>query len=164
MTTLLPARSIVRQPRLPATAGRVVLSYDERILRRKRLMTEGGASFLVDLAQTTSLDEGDAFVLDDGRHVAVVAAEEPVVRIEGELARLAWHIGNRHTPCQIAPDHLVIRQDHVLEGMLKGLGAQTLHVIAPFRPEGGAYGHGRTFGHEHGPADFAASIFPRAHG
>ena len=160
---MLPARSLLRN----AAAGamdRVVLSYDERFLRRKRLTCESGASFMVDLAETISVEDGDAFVLDDGRRVAVVAAEEPVVRVEGHLPRLAWHIGNRHTPCQVAEDHLVIRRDPVIEAMLKGLGATlTLH-IAPFRPEGGAYGHGRTMGHDHGPAGHFALNFGGAHG
>ena len=149
MSSLLPARSIQRAA--PMQALRVVMSYDERILRRKRLVTEGGADFMVDLGEVTSLDHGDAFVLDDGRLVSVVAAQEPVVMIRGNLPRLAWHIGNRHTPCQIAGDHLVIRRDPVLEAMLHGLGATLTLALAPFTPEGGAYGHGRTMGHDHGP-------------
>ena len=149
MSSLLPARSIQRAA--PMQALRVVMSYDERILRRKRLVTEGGADFIVDLGEVTSLDHGDAFVLDDGRLVSVVAAQEPVVMIRGNLPRLAWHIGNRHTPCQIAGDHLVIRRDPVLEAMLHGLGATLTLALAPFTPEGGAYGHGRTMGHDHGP-------------
>ena len=149
MPSLLPARSIQRAA--PMQALRVVMSYDERILRRKRLVTEGGADFMVDLGEVTSLDHGDAFVLDDGRLVSVVAAQEPVVMIRGNLPRLAWHIGNRHTPCQIAGDHLVIRRDPVLEAMLNGLGATLTLALAPFTPEGGAYGHGRTMGHDHGP-------------
>jgi urease accessory protein len=127
----------------------VVLDYDARILRRKRLETVAGGSFMVDLPQTVSLNEGDAFALIDGRIIEVRAAIEPVAVITGDLPRLAWHIGNRHTPCEIADTHLIIRRDHVLEAMLTGLGAQLSVQIAPFRPEGGAYGHGRTFGHSH---------------
>lgn len=149
MPSLLPARKILRNA--PLQTLRVVMSYDERILRRKRLVTESGADFMVDLGEVTSLDQGDAFVLDDGRLVSVVAAEEPVVRVRGNLPRLAWHIGNRHTPCQVAGDHLVIRRDPVLDGMLAVLGAEVTLAIAPFTPEGGAYGHGRTMGHDHGP-------------
>ena len=152
----LPARKV-----LPAgtwsgpAAARVVLSYDERFLRRKRLTCEGGAGVILDLAATTSLAAGDALETDDDRRIEVVAAEEPVVQVEGpNLARLAWHIGNRHTPCQVEADHLVIRQDHVLEAMLVRLGARLTRVLAPFRPEGGAYGHGRTLGHDHGPHGF----------
>lgn len=133
-----------------ALAEAVVLDYAARILRRKRLTTDKGLSFLVDLAQTTSLNDGDAFALSDGRRIAVRAAAEAVVRITGDIPRLAWHIGNRHTPCQIAADHLVICRDHVLEAMLTNLGARLEIVTQPFCPEGGAYGHGRTMGHDHG--------------
>ena len=151
MPSLQPARSIQRNA--PLQALRVVMSYDERILRRKRLVTESGADFMVDLGAVTSLDQGDAFVLDDGRLVSVIAAVEPVVLVRGNLPRLAWHIGNRHTPCQIAADHLVIRCDPVLEAMLKILGAEVSLAMAAFTPEGGAYGHGRTMGHELGGHD-----------
>lgn len=129
---------------------RVELDYESRFLRRKRLQTESGAGVLVDLPETVSLKAGDALVLDDGGLVAVHAAAEPVLMVRGDLARLAWHIGNRHTPCQIGPDHLVIRADHVLEAMLRQLGARVEPASAPFTPEGGAYGHGRTMGHDHG--------------
>lgn len=129
----------------------VTLDYEGRFLRRKRLTSRAGLSFLVDLPETVSLDPGDALCLDDGRLIGIAAALEPCLRVEGPLPRLAWHIGNRHTPCQIAADHLLIRADHVLEGMLRGLGAQVTATMAPFAPEGGAYGHGRTMGHDHGP-------------
>lgn len=130
-------------------AGRVVLDYEARCLRRKRLVTEGGDGFLVDLPQTISLPEGAGFALDDGRVIEVVEAREQVLVIEGDLPRLAWHIGNRHCPCELWADHLVIRADPVLEAMLTQLGARISRSFAPFRPEGGAYGHGRTFGHSH---------------
>jgi urease accessory protein len=134
-------------PRL--ATGRVVLGYDERFLRRKRLVMASGDAFLVDLAETTNLLSGDAFELNDGRLVEIAAAEEPVLVIKGDLVRLAWHIGNRHTPCQVEVDHLVIRADHVLADMLRGLGATVTEALAPFSPEGGAYGMGRTMGHAH---------------
>ena len=81
------------------------------------------------------------------------AAPEPLAEVaaEGaELARLAWHVGNRHAPAQIGAGRLWIRRDHVLEAMLARLGATVRPVMAPFTPEGGAYGHGRTHGHSHG--------------
>jgi urease accessory protein len=147
----LPAAQILHRsgqwPRL--ATGRVVLGYDERFLRRKRLTMASGESFLVDLAETTNLLAGDAFELSDGRLVEVAAAEEPVLVIRGDLVRLAWHIGNRHTPCQIEADRLVIRADHVLADMLRGLGATVTESRQPFTPEGGAYGLGRTMGHAH---------------
>jgi urease accessory protein len=157
----LPAHTHLRRGDWQGPAqAHAVLSYDERFLRRKRITCEGGASVMVDLAETTSLDAGDALQTVDGRLIEVVAAAEPVVEVTGpNLARLAWHIGNRHTPCQILADRLVIRQDHVLEAMLTQLGARMVRIIAPFRPEGGAYGHGRTLGHDHGP-----SLIPHSHG
>jgi urease accessory protein len=129
--------------------GRVVLGYEDRFLRRKRLVMASGEGFMVDLAETSNLLAGDAFELTDGRLVEIAAAEEPVLVITGDLVRLAWHIGNRHTPCQIEADRLVIRADHVLADMLRGLGATVTEARAPFTPEGGAYGMGRTMGHAH---------------
>lgn len=129
---------------------RVVLGYDDRFLRRKRLVTEGGRGVLVNLPETTSVEAGDCLELMDGRLVVVEAAAEPVLVVRGDLPRLAWHIGNRHTPCEIGADWLVIRDDHVLKAMLVQLGAEVAHAMQPFTPEGGAYGHGRTMGHEHG--------------
>lgn len=147
---MLTASTILRSGHWLRADTRVVLGYDARFLRRKRLIAEDGLSFLVNLKETTSLDHGDAFQLSDGRLVVVIAAQEPVVQVRGDLPRLAWHIGNRHTPCEIGPEHLTIRRDHVMEKMLTGLGATLLVTEAPFRPEGGAYGHGRTMGHDHG--------------
>nr|WP_111299865.1 urease accessory protein UreE [Paracoccus saliphilus] len=147
---IVTAYSIIRNAPGPFDAE-VALDYEGRLLRRKRLSCEGG-DFMVDLPEVTSLDDGDAFELSDGRRVVVRAAPEPVIVIRGNLPRLAWHIGNRHTPCRIEADRLIIRQDHVLEAMLAQLGAKISRKDIPFRPEGGAYGHGRTFGHDHGPA------------
>lgn len=126
------------------------LTYEDRFLRRKVLHTDTGEPFLVDLAQTTSLNDGDAFELSDGRLVQVIAAPEPLLAISGNnLTRLAWHIGNRHTPCKIEDDRLLIRRDHVIRDMLDKLGATVEDVTEPFSPEGGAYGHGRTHSHAH---------------
>ena len=131
-------------------ADTVTLDYEARFLRRKRLVSDGGEPFLVELAETQSLNHGEGFRLDDGRIIAVMAAAEPLLAVRHDnLARIAWHVGNRHTPCQIADDHILIREDKVLQAMLEGLGASVAQVIAPFTPEGGAYGHGRTHGHEH---------------
>ena len=145
---MITSHSIVRHAAAPFD-GEVSLDYEGRLLRRKRLVFEGG-DFLVDLPEVVSVEDGDAFELSDGRLVVMRAKAEPVMVIRGHLARLAWHIGNRHTPCRIEADRLMIRQDHVLEAMLRRLGAEICHKDLPFRPEGGAYGHGRTFGHDHG--------------
>ena len=131
-------------------ADTVTLDYEARFLRRKRLVSDGGEPFLVELAETQSLNQGEGFRLDDGRIIAVMAAAEPLLAVRhSNLARIAWHVGNRHTPCQIADDHILIREDKVLQAMLEKLGASVTQVTAPFTPEGGAYGHGRTHGHEH---------------
>ncbi len=147
------AHAIVLAPDVTQSPmDQVVLDYDARILRRKRLTCVSGTHFLVDLPKTTNLNAGDCLSTDTGL-IKVVAADEPVLEITatdpGALSRLAWHIGNRHTPCQIEPDRLIIRQDHVLEEMLHLLGAHIHRITAPFTPEGGAYGHGRTMGHSH---------------
>lgn len=144
-------------------ADSITLDYDARFLRRKRLTSDSGATFVVDLPETLSLEDGDALVLEGGGLVQIKAAPEPLVAVTGPaLPRLAWHIGNRHTPCEIAADRLVIRHDHVLEEMLRGLGATLERFDGPFRPEGGAYGHGRTMGHSHGH-DPAEAARQRAH-
>jgi urease accessory protein len=130
-------------------SDRLDLDYEARFLRRKRVTTMGGAEILVDLPETVSLNAGDALEAETGALIEITAAAEPLLKVTGDLTRLAWHIGNRHTPCQIAGDHLLIREDHVLADMLAKLGAQTERVEMPFVPEGGAYGHGRTHGHSH---------------
>lgn len=126
-----------------------ILSYDARFLRRKVVKTVHGEDLLVNLAHTTSLDHGDAFELTDGRLIEVIAAEEPLYAVTGDLVQLAWHIGNRHTPCQIEADRLLIKRDTVIGHMLEHLGATLTEVSEPFTPEGGAYGHGRTHSHDH---------------
>ncbi len=144
------AQTLHRSGQWPRLAmARVVLGYDERFLRRKRLITASGEAFMVNLEETTNVLAGDAFELTDGRLVEIAAAAEAVLIVTGDLTRLAWHIGNRHTPCQIEADRLVIRADHVLADMLRGLGAAVTAADAPFTPEGGAYGLGRTMGHAH---------------
>lgn len=133
----------------------VTLDYEGRFLRRRLLETDGGAELMIDLPETVSLEEGDVFVTAEGQRILVRAASEPLMEVATDadgLARLAWHIGNRHTPAQIGKGRLWIRRDHVLEAMLAKLGATVRPVMAPFRPEGGAYGHGRTHGHHHGGA------------
>jgi len=129
---------------------RLSLSYEDRFLRRKVLTLASGESILIDLEQTTSLDHGGVLITTSGEEVAIEAKEEPLMQIKGaHLLQLAWHIGNRHTPCQIENDRLLIQRDHVLKDMLEKLGADILDVTEPFTPEGGAYGHGRTHGHQH---------------
>jgi urease accessory protein len=151
------------------TADTLTLDYDARYRRRGVLTSDGGDAILLDLAEATELRAGDALVLEDGRRLVIRAAPEPLAEVRAEgaaLARLAWHIGNRHTPCQVAEERLLIRRDHVIEEMLRGLGAVIGHVDEPFTPEGGAYGHGRTHAHAHGqdPHDDPNAHIPHRHG
>ncbi|WP_413830373.1 urease accessory protein UreE [Tateyamaria sp.] len=133
-----------------APIDHVELTYEDRFLRRKVLTLSSGSQLLVDLAHTTSLDHGGTLITTDGGEVRIDAAPEPLLEVTGEaLHRIAWHIGNRHTPCQIEATRLLIQRDHVMADMLSKIGATTRDVVEPFTPEGGAYGHGRTHGHDH---------------
>ena len=127
----------------------VVLDADERQCRRSVLTGEKGTTFLLDLAHATMLHDGDGLLLDDGAIVRVAAKPEALVEIAAdgaeEQARIAWHLGNRHTAVQVVGQQLRIRRDHVLEDMLARLGARLTPIHAPFEPELGAYGH------DHGP-------------
>ena len=87
---------------------------------------------------------------EDGREIRIVAAPEDLLEVTGDdMPRIAWHIGNRHTPCQIEAGRLLIQRDHVIRDMLGKIGAMVREVVEPFKPEGGAYGHGRTHSHAH---------------
>lgn len=150
MTQLL-AQTLRTAGTWDAATDTCALTYDARFLRRKVIETEGGARVLVDLPKTTSLNHGDALETDSGTLIEVIAAPEELLHITGvNLVQLAWHIGNRHTPCQIEADHLLIQNDPVIGHMLEHLGATVKPVERAFTPEGGAYGHGRTHSHEHG--------------
>jgi urease accessory protein len=152
-----------------AAADTVVLDFDDRHRRRMAMTGTRGLEFLLDLESAIALRGGDALVLDDGRLIEVVAAPEPLLEIKGadphHLIRVAWHLGNRHLPTQLMPKGLRIRRDHVIEAMVKGLGARVVEIEAPFDPEGGAYasaahghahddhshhtGHDHAHGHDH---------------
>ena len=129
---------------------RVVLDAAERHRRRIVLTGERGTEFLLDLPHAAALRDGDGLVLEDGAIVRVAGKPEPLVEVAEAsahaLARLAWHIGNRHTDLQVVGDTVRIRRDHVLEDMLRGLGARLTPIEAPFDPEPGAYHH---HGHDH---------------
>jgi urease accessory protein len=135
-----------------APADTVVLGFDDRHRRRTAMTGTRGLEFLLDLENAVALRGGDALVLDDGRLIEVVAAPEPLLEIRGSdphhLVRVAWHLGNRHLPTQIMLKALRIRRDHVIEAMLRGLGARVIEIEAPFDPEGGAYAGD---GHAHSP-------------
>src|ERR1700759_1251527 len=149
-------------------ADTVVLDFDDRHRRRMAMTGTRGLDFLLDLENAVALRGGDALVLEDGRLIEVIAAPEPLIEIRGvdplHLGRVAWHLGNRHLPTQIMAKGLRIRRDHVIEAMVKGLGARIIEIEAPFDPEGGAYAeaahghddahahHGHDHHHDHGHA------------
>jgi urease accessory protein len=131
---------------------RVVLDADDRLRRRIVLTTEKGMSLLLDFAQPMMLRDGDGLVLDDGTIVLVAGKAEELVQVAVkapvDLVRLAWHIGNRHTDIQFTDKSFRIRRDHVLEDMLRGLGASVTPLDAPFDPEPAAP-HGGGHPHSH---------------
>jgi urease accessory protein len=134
-----------------------VLEHDERHLRRRVLSLKNGGQVLVDLLEPVALEDGDVLVLDDGRHVGIVAPDEDIYDVRARdavhLAQLAWHIGNRHLPAAIEADRIVILRDHVIRDMLEGLGATVTEAVEPFNPLRGAYsGHGTHGHHDHGHA------------
>ena len=152
---MLRVRTVARKAELvdARVIDRVVLDAAERHRRRIVLTGEGGTSFLLDLPHATMLRDGDGLVLEDGSIVRVAGKREPLVEVAADnssgLARLAWHIGNRHTDVQIVGDRLRIRRDHVVEELLRRLGAQLSLIEAPFDPERGAYSEQHRHGHYH---------------
>jgi len=138
-------------------ADTVVLDYDERYRRRIAMTGVRGLEFLLDLPEAVTLSHGDGLKLEDGRIVEVVAAPEPLAELRARdafaLARLAWHLGNRHAPTELTRKSLRIRRDPVLEDMARALGAEIVEIEAPFNPEGGAYvgghAHEALRGHDH---------------
>lgn len=140
----------------PADAtATITLDREQRYRRRVVLATDAGAEFLLDLPEATYLAEGDA-VQGEAGLIIIKAAAEPLLEIHAHgpraLARIAWHIGNRHIAAEVTDSAIYIQPDHVLEEMIRGLGGHVHHVSRPFEPEGGAYG-GHTslqHGHSHG--------------
>jgi urease accessory protein len=129
----------------------LTLAYLDRHRRRIRLVADSGEAFLLDLPRAHHLAEGDGLELDGGGFLRVRAAPEAVFEIEAanrvDLLRIAWHLGNRHLPLQVAGERLRIRADHVIAEMVTGLGGRITRLEAPFDPEIGAYAGA---GHHHG--------------
>ena len=131
----------------------VRLDYDRRTRRRIALKCSGGLEFLLDLDKPSLLHAGDGIRLEDGRIVAVEAANERLLEIvcadARALARVAWHLGNRHLAAEIGAQAIHVREDHVIAAMVRGLGAKVRSLDRAFNPEGGAYGEGTVSGHSH---------------
>ena len=140
-------------------ATAVTLDFEARHRRRICLTLDDGEVILLNLPKAVAMSDGDGLQLGDGRWVRVQASKERLVEIRhadlAQLVRVGWHLGNRHLPTDICGPLLRIRPDHVIEDMLRGMGAQLRTVDAPFQPEGGAYAghshpHGEEEDHRHG--------------
>lgn len=135
-------------------SDRIVADHDQRHRRRLLLRTQSGRELLLDLPRARHLRDGDAIACDDGSVVRIVASPERLLEITAEspaaLLRLAWHLGNRHLPTSLSADRLLIREDHVIADMVRGLGGGVRAIEAAFDPETGAYDAPAT-PHHHGP-------------
>jgi urease accessory protein len=149
--------------RNPFFADTVVLDFDARSKRRIVMEGIGGTRFLLDLPRPQRMRNADALQLEDGRLIEILAAPETLIEIRvrdaGHLARLAWHLGNRHLPVEIGARFLRTREDAVIAEMIRGLGGTIRTISAPFEPEGGAYaadspaaGHSHAHSHSHAHA------------
>ena len=128
----------------------ITLSYEERFMRRKKLTTDNGTVFLVNLEETVSIDESHYFELENGNLIQVISKEENLIEITGDnLKHIIWHIGNRHLPCQIEENRILIQDDVVILDMILKLHGNVKKVFEKFKPVGGAYGIGRTHSHKH---------------
>jgi urease accessory protein len=129
----------------------ISLDHEGRQGRRASLKADGGLDFLLDLDKATVLHDGDAVKLEDGRLVQVKAAPQRLFEVRAEsplrLMRLAWQIGNRHMPAEIAADAIYVAEDHALAELVRGQGGTATAVLRPFRPESAAHAH--DCGHDH---------------
>jgi len=130
--------------------GQLRLPFDSRQKSRLRAALVSGEEVGLDLPRGDLLRGGDLLVASDGRIVEVVAQPEKVLHVTcpdaQELARAAYHLGNRHVPVEVGEGYLRIASDHVLAQLLRGLGATVEDMETPFEPEAGAYGEGHAHG------------------
>lgn len=130
----------------------VVLSHDQRHVRRKLLHMQHDDVVMLDLKEPVQLSHGDLLLAESGEVIEVIAAEEALYEVTPKdrlhLVELAWHLGNRHLPAEFDEGRILILRDHVIRDMLIGLGASVREVSEPFHPLRGAY-HGTGHGHHH---------------
>ena len=145
-------------PVLIKRASTVELDWDVRQKSRFDTTDSLGRHLGVFLPRGTLLRGGDVLVVEDGSMVRVLAAPQPVLRISAcpthgspfDLTRAAYHLGNRHVPIELKPDHLKIEPDHVLADLLRAMHLIVNTVEEAFEPEGGAYSAATHAGHHHG--------------
>jgi urease accessory protein len=136
------------------SGGRLELAFERRQKSRQRAVLASGEEVAIELPRGQVMRGGDRLLASDGRLIEVVAVPEDVLRIECDspqgLARVAYHLGNRHVPVQVGAGFLVIAADHVLARMIEGLGARGVAMRSPFEPEAGAYGAHHSHDNESG--------------
>ena len=145
-------------PVLLKRATTVELDWDVRQKSRFAATDSAGRELGIFLPRGTLVRGGDVLVAEDGSLVRVIAAPQPVLVITHcanhgtpfDLTRAAYHLGNRHVPIELQPDHLKIEPDHVLADMLRAMHLIVKAQDLPFEPEGGAYAAGHGGGHDHG--------------
>ena len=143
---------IVDKRRAAAGPAALTLSLPFELRQKTRLRTvlTNGEEVGLFLPRGSVLRDGECLEAADGRVIGVVAADEALIEARcadaALLARIAYHLGNRHAPVQVGPAGCASRPIHVLAAMVRGLGAEVRDVVAPFEPEGGAYGGGT---HQH---------------
>jgi urease accessory protein len=141
--------------------GQLVLPFDARQKSRLRARLVSGEEVGLRLPRGEILRGGDLVTASDGRVIEVIAEPEKLLHIEAaDLARIAYHLGNRHVPVQVGEGFLRIAEDHVLEEMVKKLGAAAKPVVAPFEPEAGAYAGGH---HQHDEMGHGGKIHDHHH-
>ncbi len=155
--------------RLASPSRTITLTRENRYRRRVVLTTDCGDDFLLNLAEATYMPEGSGLTTDGGNVIIIRAAAEPLLEVTADsqltLSRIAWHIGNRHTPAEMTGTAIYIQPDHVLADMVQGLGGTVSEIKRPFEPEGGAYGgHGSLeHGHHHHAHGHTASHSGHGH-
>ena len=131
---------------------RAVLTFDARCKSRLLLRLDNGEQAALIVERGRLLKDGERVRIEDGREVEIVAAEESLLEaVAGDpllIAKAAYHLGNRHVAVQLMPDRLRFLADHVLGEMVTQLGLTVTALVAPFEPEGGAYGHHHAHGSE----------------
>jgi urease accessory protein len=129
---------------------KVRLDFDARCKSRLLVRLEGGGESLLFVERGRVLRGGDRLRLENGREIEIVADDESLLEAASDdpvlLAKAAYHLGNRHVAVQVMDGRLRFLADHVLAGMVRGLGVDVSPIIAPFEPEGGAYGHHHAHG------------------
>ena len=176
--------TIVRKPAVKAdrVVDTITLDHAARNRREANLTAEGGTEIRLDLDMETTINDGDALRLEDGRLVQVKAAPQRLLEVKAEnplrLLKVAYHVGNRHAPAEVTAEAIYIEDDHVLAEMVRGQGCTATLVMRPFQPERGAYehdcghdhahhGHGHAHGHhghDHGAHAHAHHGHDHAHG